>query len=130
MPLAAPSRQSPTTSSDIEASAVLKLGEFENVPCLNTSEARLILQKSLDTRKQRGAMVPAKDNLNKTKEYLEIFSVFKEVPDAKALEAIVNVYSEVLTNFEKSAIGWSFSCFFLLLTSFFFLAMSVGAWPL
>lgn len=45
------------------------------------------------------------ETLVKTRDYLEIFSVFKEIPDAQALEGIVNVYSKELTNFEKSAIG-------------------------
>ena len=105
MPPAAPSRQSPTSATDIEASAVLKLGEFADIPCLNISEARIILQKTLDTRLAKGGVIPDKDNLTKTRDYLEIFSVFKEIPDAQALEGIVNVYSKVLTNFEKSAIG-------------------------
>jgi DNA-directed RNA polymerase II subunit RPB4 len=102
---AAPSRQSPTSATDIEASAVLKLGDFADIPCLNISEARIILQKTLDTRKQKGAVMRETETLNKTRIYLEIFSVFKEIPDAQALEGIVNVYSKELTNFEKSAIG-------------------------
>jgi DNA-directed RNA polymerase II subunit RPB4 len=102
---AAPSRQSPTTTTDIEASSVLKLGDFADIPCLNISEARIILQKTLDTRKQKGAMLEETETLAKTRDYLEIFSVFKEIPDAQALEGVVNVYSKVLTPFEKSAIG-------------------------
>jgi DNA-directed RNA polymerase II subunit RPB4 len=109
---AAPSRQSPTSATDIEASAVLKLGDFADIPCLNISEARIILQKTLDTRKQKGAVMRETETLNKTRIYLEIFSVFKEIPDAQALEGIVNVYSKELTNFEKSAIGMFHVSFF------------------
>jgi DNA-directed RNA polymerase II subunit RPB4 len=110
MPPAAPSRQSPTSSTDIEASAVLKLGDFADIPCLNISEARIILQKTLDTRKQKGAVMRETETLVKTRDYLEIFSTFKEIPDAQALEGIVNVHSKVLTNFEKSAIGMFVTC--------------------
>lgn len=105
MPAAAPSRQTPSSAAEIEASAVLKLGDFADIPCLNISEARIILQKTLDTRQQKGAVMRETETLIKTRDYLEIFSVFKEIPDAQALEAIVNVYSKELTNFEKSAIG-------------------------
>lgn len=50
------------------------------------------------------------ETLVKTRDYLEIFSVFKEIPDAQALEGIVNVFGgKGLTNFEKSAIGMSVS---------------------
>jgi hypothetical protein len=45
------------------------------------------------------------ETLIKTQDHLEIFSVFKEIPDAQALEAIVKVCSKELTKFEKSAIG-------------------------
>lgn len=110
MPAAAPSRQSPTSATDIEASTVLKLGDFADIPCLNISEARIILQKTLDTRHQKGAVIRETETQVKTRDYLEIFSVFKEIPDAQALEAIVNVYSKELTNFEKSAIGMFAMC--------------------
>ncbi|KAF7505411.1 hypothetical protein GJ744_000957 [Endocarpon pusillum] len=103
---AAPSRQSPTSATDIEATSTLKLGDFADIPCLNISEARIILQKTLDTRKSKGAVMRETETLIKTRDYLEIFSVFKEIPDAQALEGIVNVFGgKGLTNFEKSAIG-------------------------
>ncbi len=111
---AAPSRQSPTSATDIEATSTLKLGDFADIPCLNISEARIILQKTLDTRRSKGAVMRETETLIKTRDYLEIFSVFKEIPDAQALEGIVNVFGgKGLTNFEKSAIGRSISFFML-----------------
>jgi hypothetical protein len=58
---------------------------------LGTSVLARILQKTLDTQQQKGAVMRETDTLIKTRDYLEIFSVFKENPDAQALEAIVNV---------------------------------------
>jgi DNA-directed RNA polymerase II subunit RPB4 len=107
MPAAAPSRQSPTSTADIEASSSLRLGDFADIPCLNTSEARIILAKTLETRRAKGAGMRETETLVKTRDYLEIFAVYKEIPDAQALEAVVNVWSKELTNFEKSAIGGS-----------------------
>ena len=105
MPHAAPSRQSPTTATENEASSVLKLGEFTDVDCLNVSEARILLQRTLDIRKQRGTQVPEKEILLKTQQHLELFSAFKDLADANALEGIVKVYEDVLTGFELKALG-------------------------
>ena len=63
------------------------------------------LQKILDMRRQAGAVVPERDVFSRTRDYLEIFSVFKEEPDAEALVGILDVYSGRLTAFERSAIG-------------------------
>lgn len=38
--------------SELEATSELKLGEFENVPTLSLSEARLVINKVLDLRRK------------------------------------------------------------------------------
>merc|ERR1711939_279623 len=73
MPHAAPSRVPPTATSDLEAGAVLKLGEFQNEVTLNLSEARIILQKTLATRAARGGGFEETETTAKTRENLERF---------------------------------------------------------
>lgn len=38
--------------SELEATSELKLGEFQNVPTLSLSEARLVINKVLDLRRK------------------------------------------------------------------------------
>ncbi|ETI26237.1 hypothetical protein A1O7_07093 [Cladophialophora yegresii CBS 114405] len=105
MPHAAPSRVAPTATSDLEAGAVLKLGEFANEVTLNLSEARIVLLKTLDTRQKNNTVVNPTENLEKTKDYLEIFAVFKNLAEAQEVEGIINGYAPSLERFEKSQLG-------------------------
>jgi len=105
MPRAAPSREAPSATNDQEAGVVLKLGEYAEEPTLNTSEARMIILKTLETRKTRGANTDETETLVKTKDYLEIFAVFKELQEAQQVEGIINVYGTRLEKFEKSQLG-------------------------
>lgn len=105
MPRAAPSREAPSATNDQEAGVVLKLGEYAEEPTLNTSEARMIILKTLATRAQNGANTDEVETLVKTKDYLEIFAVFKELAEATQVEGIINVYGRDLEKFEKSQIG-------------------------
>ena len=41
----------------------------------------------------------------KTKDYLEIFAVFKELAEASVVEGIINSYGQNLERFEKSQLG-------------------------
>ena len=84
MKRAAPSREAPSASQDLEAGAVLKLGEYADQPTLNTSEARIILKKTLDARRARNHNPDETETLAKTRDYLEIFAVFKEIEEAAA----------------------------------------------
>ena len=102
MPHAAPSRNAPTATSDLEAGAVLKLGEFQNEVTLNLSEARIILQKTLATRPPR---FEETETTVKTKDYLEIFAVFKDLAEAEQVEGLINSLGENLARFEKSQLG-------------------------
>jgi DNA-directed RNA polymerase II subunit RPB4 len=106
MPHAAPSRYPPTATSDLEAGAVLKLGEFQSEVTLNLSEARIILQKTLATRVARGGGTGEETEVTaKTRDYLEIFAVFKDLAEAQQVEGIINSYGENLERFEKSQLG-------------------------
>jgi DNA-directed RNA polymerase II subunit RPB4 len=105
MPRAAPSREAPSATNDLEAGVVLKLGEYAEEPTLNTSEARMIILKTLDTRAQSGGNIDEVETLVKTNDYLEIFAVFKELQEATQVEGIINVYGSRLEKFEKSQIG-------------------------
>jgi len=105
MPHAAPSRAAPTANSDLEAGAVLKLGEYQTETTLNLSEARIILQKTLATRAARGRAYEETETTIKTKDYLEIFAVFKDLAEAQQVEGIINSYGENLERFEKSQLG-------------------------
>lgn len=52
-PPSSTSRQREKPTGDEEASAELKLGEFQNVPTLTLSEARLLINAVMDHRKQQ-----------------------------------------------------------------------------
>lgn len=105
MARAAPSREAPSTQSDLEAGLYLKLGEYADEPTLNTSEARIILQKTLETRRERGFVPEERDALVKTRDYLEIFAQFKNIAEAQQVEGIINSYGKDLERFEKSQLG-------------------------
>ena len=102
---AAPSREAPSATNDLEAGLHLKLGEYAEVPTLNTSEARIILQKTLDTRRARGRNTDETETLAKTRDYLEIFAPFKGLAEAQQVEGIINSYVNNLERFEKSQLG-------------------------
>lgn len=105
MPHAAPSREAPTTNSDLSAGAELRLGEYADEPTLNTSEARIILLKTLSTRAARGVHYEETETTTKTRDYLEIFAVFKELAEAQQVEGIIDSYGKGLERFEKSQLG-------------------------
>ena len=115
---AAPSRDAPTSSTDLEAGRTLSIGEFTHDPTLNLSEARIILSKSLEARQkrllehnphatpeeQRNA-IKETDTLYKTREYLDLFAVFKQMNDAEDAERVINNYSMGMERFERSQLG-------------------------
>jgi len=105
MPRAAPSREAPSASQDLEAGAVLKLGEYADQPTLNTSEARIILKKTLDARRARNHNAEETETLAKTRDYLELFAVFKEIEEAQQVESIIDTYAKDIARFEKSQLG-------------------------
>ena len=125
-----PSRDPPSASTDLEAGLHLRLGEYADCNTLSASEARLILQKTLEQRRQpnpngsnpsagqQNGGLPntnAPDNpafaldhtevTSKTLVYLELFAAFKNVAEAQQVEGIVNSYGKNLEKFEKSQLG-------------------------
>ena len=105
---AAPSREAPSASTDLEAGLVLKLGEYADEPTLNASEARIILQRTLDNRRRNnpnGQNIEPTEVTAKMQMYLELFAQFKNVAEAQQLEGIINSYAKDLERFEKSQLG-------------------------
>lgn len=96
-------RQREVPQQDLEASTVLKLGEFENVPSLTLSEARLIINTILKTRQEKGVEIQITDTLSKTQDYLEVFARFKEKENIEAVERLL--FSVDLKPFERSQLG-------------------------
>ncbi|KAL8992537.1 MAG: hypothetical protein Q9169_007024 [Polycauliona sp. 2 TL-2023] len=99
----ATSRTREKPSGDEEATAELKLGEFEGVPSLSLSEARLLINAVLDhRRKQR--KVHETETLIKTQDYLEVFARFKNPENIEAVERVLSAKAELVI-FEKSQLG-------------------------
>lgn len=101
---AAPSRGPPVASVDLDVSRTLNLGEFADADTLSLSEARIVLLKTLDSRFVRGETRPEDlpEVTNKTRDYLEIFAVFKDLSAAQQVETLINSLGTGLEKFEKS----------------------------
>lgn len=109
------SSSDPTATTDLYAGRTLVLGEFAHERTLNLSEARIILAKSLDSRLNKlrltdpNAQPPREtETLAKTRDYLSIFAVFKDIADAEMAERIINGYADSgmqLEMFERSQLG-------------------------
>ncbi|MCJ1468361.1 RNA polymerase B [Pseudocyphellaria aurata] len=94
-------REKPT--GDEEATANLKLGEFQNVPTLTLSEARLLINAVMDHRKQQ-RKVEETETLIKTQDYLDVFARFKQKENIEAVERMLTSKTE-LELFERSQLG-------------------------
>ncbi|MCJ1263125.1 RNA polymerase B [Lobaria immixta] len=94
-------REKPT--GDEEATADLKLGEFQNVPTLTLSEARLLINAVMDHRKQQ-RKVEETETLIKTQDYLDVFARFKQKENIEAVERMLTSKTE-LELFERSQLG-------------------------
>ncbi|KAI1917086.1 hypothetical protein LOZ53_003327 [Ophidiomyces ophidiicola] len=90
--------------NELEASSHLKLGEFQNVPTLSLSEARLVINKVLDLRKKSNNKYEERETLIKTQDYLEVFARFKEKENIEAVERLLSAHTE-LEFFERSQLG-------------------------
>lgn len=99
-------RHEPGAGSDLEATSVLKLGDFQHTPTLTLSEARLILNAVVDKRRERaGGRVQETETLTKTQDYLDMFARFKEKENVEAAERILTAYAGQLDFFERSQLG-------------------------
>ncbi|MCJ1351893.1 MAG: RNA polymerase B [Icmadophila ericetorum] len=94
-------REKPT--GDEEATTDLKLGEFQNVPTLTLSEARVLINAVMGHRKSQ-RKVEETETLIKTQVYLDVFARFKQQENINAVEAILAQHSE-LELFERSQLG-------------------------
>ncbi|KAF3481910.1 polymerase II polypeptide D [Arthroderma uncinatum] len=90
--------------SELEATSQLKLGEFQNVPTLSLSEARLVINKVLDLRRKGENKFEERETLIKTQDYLEVFARFKEKENIEAVERLLSAHTE-LEFFERSQLG-------------------------
>ncbi|KAL8873023.1 MAG: hypothetical protein Q9174_001442 [Haloplaca sp. 1 TL-2023] len=90
-------------SGDEEATADLKLGEFQHVPTLTLSEARVLINAVIDHRKARGK-VDETETLIKTQDYLDVFARFKQKENIEAVERMLAAKEE-LERFERSQLG-------------------------
>ncbi|KAL8785445.1 MAG: hypothetical protein Q9213_003375 [Squamulea squamosa] len=97
------SRTREKPSGDEEATAELKLGEFQNVPTLTLSEARLLINAVLDNRRKL-RKVNETETLIKTQDYLEVFARFKQTENIEAVERVLSAKQE-LELFERSQLG-------------------------
>lgn len=98
------SRPKRLPAGDEEASATLKLGEFQTVPSLNLSEARTIINAVTNRRRQIKAKINESETLLKTQEYLELFARFKQQEHVTAVEQLLGTREE-LERFERSQLG-------------------------
>jgi len=89
---------------DEEAGATLNLGEFQEVPSLNMSEARTIINAVITRRRTTKNKLGESETLLKTQEYLELFARFKQQEHVQAVEQLLTSRQE-LDRFEKSQLG-------------------------
>ncbi|KPI36218.1 uncharacterized protein AB675_8947 [Cyphellophora attinorum] len=102
-PHAAPSREQPTASTDLQAGKDLKLGDFEHVDAaLSLSEARIVLNRVTEVRNGMNIPLNENDTMTKTRDYLEIFSVFKRKTDAEESDRVLASFEANLHFFEKA----------------------------
>ncbi|KAI4200575.1 MAG: hypothetical protein LQ350_003822 [Teloschistes chrysophthalmus] len=101
--LAPTARTREKPSGDEEATANLKLGEFQNVPTLTLSEARLLINAVMDHRKTLRT-VDETETLIKTQDYLDVFARFKQKEKIEAVERYLATKTE-LELFERSQLG-------------------------
>ncbi|MCJ1474315.1 RNA polymerase B [Lambiella insularis] len=94
-------REQPT--GDEEATTDLKLGDFQHVPTLTLSEARLLINAVMDHRKSQ-RKVEETEVLIKTQDYLDVFARFKQKENIEAVERMLATKDE-LELFERSQLG-------------------------
>jgi len=98
------SRTRERPAGDEEASAVLSLGEFQAVPSLSLSEARILIKAVLDYRKNNNSQLQETETLVKTQDYLDVFARFKQKENIEAVERLLLGRAE-LDSFERSQLG-------------------------
>ncbi|KAI4209853.1 MAG: hypothetical protein LQ351_007271 [Letrouitia transgressa] len=97
------SRRREKPPGDEEAAAELKLGEFQDVPTLTLSEARLLINAVMDHRRLTKKVNESEIYL-KTQDYLDVFARFKQKENIEAVERMLAAKTE-LELFERSQLG-------------------------
>ncbi|KAF4553613.1 DNA-directed RNA polymerase II subunit rpb4-like protein [Elsinoe fawcettii] len=97
------SRPKRPPTGDEEASAQLKLGEFQDVPSLNLSEARYVINAVTQSRRNDKKKPADSETLLKVQEYLEMFARYKQQERVQALEQVFD--NTALHKFERSQLG-------------------------
>jgi len=96
------SREAP--QGDEEASAELKLGEFQDVDALTHSEAALVINALVQKRRIDRKGGNDTEIFQKTTEYLDHFARFKRKENVEAVERLLSAHKE-LAKFERAQLG-------------------------
>ncbi|KAI9766563.1 MAG: RNA polymerase B [Candelina submexicana] len=97
------SRAREQPQGDEEAAKDLRLGEFQSVPTLTLSEARLLINAVMDHRKQGGKQDET-EMLRNTQQYLDTFARFKQKENIEAVERMLAAQTN-FESFERSQLG-------------------------
>lgn len=100
------SRAREKPAGDEEASSTLVLGEFDGVPSLSLSEARLLINAVMEHRRKTSRKVEETETLVKTQDYLDVFARFKQKENIEAVERLLASRGE-FEPFERSQLGAS-----------------------
>ncbi|EPE36416.1 HRDC-like protein [Glarea lozoyensis ATCC 20868] len=101
---AATSRSREEPQGNEEASAVLHLGEFQDVDALTHSEAALVINALVAKRKNDRKNVNETEILQKTTDYLEHFARFRRKENVEAVERLLTA-QKGLAKFERAQLG-------------------------
>ncbi|KAF2718821.1 RNA polymerase II, partial [Polychaeton citri CBS 116435] len=99
------SRARPPPTGDEEATSQLRLGEFDGVDTLSVSEAYHLLNAMEQRLTADGKQIPNNDVYVKTREYLNLFARFKDLPAVQSVESYLEKLSDKLAPFEKAQLG-------------------------
>ncbi|KAK5148848.1 HRDC-like protein [Cryomyces antarcticus] len=97
-------RQREVTTGGEEAAAELLLGEFNGVPSLSLSEARLLINAVIDHRQKTNRKMQEGDTLRSTQKWLDEFARFKQKENIEAVERLLAGRAE-FEPFERSQLG-------------------------
>ncbi|KAI0141355.1 HRDC-like protein [Pestalotiopsis sp. NC0098] len=98
------SRTKPVPAGNEEASAVLNLGEFQDVDTLTLSEASLVINALVNKRRVEGKDVDKNEMLTKTMDYLDNFARFQKKENVEAVERLLSAHKE-FHKFERAQLG-------------------------
>lgn len=98
------SRPKPPPPGNEEASAILNLGEFQNVDTLTLSEAALVLNALVTKRCNDRKNINETEMLSQTLTYLDHFARFTQKENVEAVERLLSSHKD-LAKFERAQLG-------------------------